>query len=130
MSDRFAHFRAQEHRYRAGAVMLLERREGDAKILAAPLRLALAWRSVEVSWEVPESDCPESERAVWEWLWSNVTVDYLRLAQASGQTVEDVEHWIPQLIASRLLYPDGSIASIVDQIAEGVINGAVRPKGI
>lgn len=122
MADLFAPFRARELAFRANAVALL--RDPDA------VRVALSWRSVPVAWKFPDSAPPADEAGIWRWIWTEVDADEADLARASGVAPADVRYWLRVLIANRLIYPDGTIADVVDELANRQVAEATLPKGL
>lgn len=127
MTDPFAYFRSRELALRANAVALLR---DPSHAFSEPLRVALAWRVTPVDWTPPATPCPSTESAVWCWLWDGVDADEVQIAIASSLPVEDVRHWLRQLIANRLIYPDGTIAAIVDEIGNRALAEVTLPKGL
>lgn len=122
MADWLAPFRAREPVFRANAAALL--------MDPACVRVALAWRGLVVSWELPETPCPETEGGAWGWLWEGVDADEEALAQAAGIAPRDARYYLRVLIANRLIYPDGTVADIVDEIGNRQVSGATLPRGL
>lgn len=122
MSDWLAPFRAREMALRANAVALLRS--------PAVLRVALAWRVTPIACELPASPCPAGESAIWRWIWEGVDVDEDAIAAAAGVAPEDARHFLRALILNRLIYPDGSVATIVDEVGNRALAEATLPKGL
>lgn len=127
MADWLDQFRRREADFRGAAVALL--RTG-APADNAPLRLALAWQAVDPTWEPPADPCPATESAIWRWIWEGVDVDEGEIARAAGVAIEDVRHYLPQLIANRLIYPDGTVSSVVQDVANRAVIDQTLPKGL
>lgn len=125
--DFLAPFRAREHAFRANAITLLR---DPTHAYSAPLRVALAWRVLPVAWTLPQSPCPMTEAEIWLWLWEGVEADETALAEACGIPPEDVRHWLKQLIANRLIYPDSTVANVVDEIGNRALADVSLPKGL
>ena len=122
MPDYLSPFRSRESAFRANAVALLRD--------PAALRVALAWRVTPVAWSFPSTTCPDSEAAIWQWLWEGVDVDETTIAQAAAVAPEDARHFLRIAILNRLIYPDGTIASIVDEIGNRALAESTLPKGL
>lgn len=83
---------------------------------AALIRIILCWSSAEIKRMRNPKLCKEtSDEAKWNWLWSQITYsrdDLLaRIPAAGSRTAKALD----ALIASRILYPDGTINSYVQR---------------
>lgn len=120
--DPFVQFRRREQALQANAVAVLQ--------APAALRVALAWRAVRIEFEPPETEPPESEAECWLWIWSGVDTDETALSQAAGVCTHDLRYWLNVLIRNRMIYPDGSVAEIVETIAQRQIGETTLPRGL
>jgi len=114
MVDWLGHWRRTEDARRSTALQLTR---SDAL-----LRVALAWSLLPVSFDPPAdtaaAQLPDSEPEIWLWLWDFCDADERELAAAAGVLPEDCRLYLKQLIASRLIYPDGTVAAVVTDTAE------------
>lgn len=59
------------------------------------------------------SAAPLDDNDKWRWLWEHCTFDPVELAQITGLK-EDVLPAIDAAIGNRLVYPDGTISSVIE----------------
>ena len=81
---------------------------------AALQKIVIAGSSIDVARRgrfEPPSNASRTE--VWTQLWECVEFSIAQLAERSGLTRAFVERRLPQLVANRVLYPDGSVHSSV-----------------
>ena len=80
------------------------------------MKIIVAWVSLDVrKVEHPSAPRGESDREIWDWLWSNARYSLDDLAEMSGLTVPLVERKLKPLIRNRVLYPDGTVNSFVQR---------------
>lgn len=88
-------------------------------------------------WRKPRTKQPEGTLARWKWLWSGFKggPDYpeflIQLAAAAGASEQSVYNCWPTIMASRLVYPDGSLSeNAADMVGAFVVRHLprVRPQ--
>lgn len=125
MVDWLGHWRRTEDARRSAALQLTR---SDAL-----LRVALAWALLPVTFDPPTdvaaAQVPDSEPEVWRWLWDFCDADERELAAAAGVLPEDCRLYLKQLIAARLIYPDGTVAAVVTETAERQLADTL-PRGL
>ncbi len=80
------------------------------------MRIALAWKQTEVARArrlTQFRGCSESD--VWSWLWENARYDRASLLARIPNATAKTERNLDALIASRVLYPDGTISPFVER---------------
>ena len=97
-----------------------EKENPEAVLLVADdpefTKIIVAWTSLDVRpVETPSLLQGESEREVWDWLWTNAEYSIADLAERSDLTVPLVERKLKPLIGNRVLYPDGSVNSFIQR---------------
>lgn len=133
----FQVFRDLEHRYRGKLAVLLTRGEkGEAVIREEPLRVLAAWQGCGATWQVPETECPETEVAAWEWIWEGCSVteldldSFAMLAEASGFCPEDTRYYWRILKNARAIYPDGTLSNDATKLVELAVSAVMVPQGL
>jgi AraC-like DNA-binding protein len=79
-------------------------------------KIIVAWTSLDLRQADDPTDLAgQSEREIWDWLWTNTRYSLDDLAERSGLTSSLVERKLKPLIGNRVLYPDGTVNSFVQR---------------
>lgn len=114
-------YKAQEQSRRNAGVLLVT----DPRLMS----IALAWSATTVTLQVPDRVMAPDE--LWDWLCDTCDFDDTQLAIASGVSdIGDLEIHLTKLFRHRLIYPDGTIAHVVTEVADMQLLPAVTPKGL
>ena len=74
----------------------------------------MAWTSLDMRQADDPTDLAgQSEREIWDWMWTNTRYSLDDLAERSGLASPLVERKLKPLIGNRVLYPDGTVNSFV-----------------
>ncbi len=104
--EKLNYFKGNEH---PEAVLLVA---GNAELA----RIAVAWKQTAVHRRKNLSKLTgESEEATWNWLWENVRYDRAKFLTHIPNANVRTEKNLDALIASRVLYPDGSLNTFVER---------------
>lgn len=82
------------------------------------IKIIIAWSMLDVRWkENPVESHGDSEREVWEWLWSNSRYSIAELKEKADIRLADwvIQEKIKPLIGNRVIYPDGTTNSYVQR---------------
>lgn len=120
LDDHLNPFRAVEKNYISSAVFLVDDLE--------QCRLIAAWKLIPVHWE-NEGPKPEGAQRIWEWLWEGCNYDADRLRDVAKVTKQTFERIWLSTVASRLIYPDGTISEVADSIVTRVAAEAAKKGG-
>jgi hypothetical protein len=89
-------------------------------------RILAAWESIGGLWTTPEGDTPDDVVDRWLWLWSGVTLDIERLVTASMVDEALLMEKLDQLILTRIIFPDGTLAEWASRLATGQVAAALK----
>jgi hypothetical protein len=81
-------------------------------------KIVVAWMNLDIKQAGTLSGFPgESEREVWEWLWSNASYNILELKEQIGTSLTEkaLKNKLKPLIGNRIIYPDGTVNSYVQR---------------
>jgi hypothetical protein len=94
-------------------------------------RIVVAWTNtcVEQEENPPEPD-GDSENAVWDWLWKNVSFSKEELFTKSSVPSHRFDERVDTLIGNRIICPDGTVNSFVQRYLREKVLGlfGARPK--
>jgi len=80
------------------------------------IRIILCWSRVKIRQIGPLKACnTRGDEEKWAWLWSNVSYRRDHLLASIPSATDRTEKELDALIASRILYPDGTINSFVQK---------------
>ena len=70
------------------------------------------WPHMKLTHKRDNSEAPNDLNQRWRWLWDNCDFNPVELAQLTGLK-EDVLFALDAAIGNKLIYPDGSISSVI-----------------
>lgn len=72
----------------------------------------------------------ESENDVWEWLWQNCRYSRPELMEKAGMSLSEsmLERKMKPLIGNRVVYPDGTVNSLVQRYLRDRVLKLFEPK--
>jgi len=107
----------------AEALDLLKMRDyrGGALLIAGdPMakKLLAAWAVTPLIWIPPTSEAPADtdHNGLWDWIWEDTEIDLDLLSRRSGVPYSFMEPKLTILVASRLIFPDGTISDFAEKI--------------
>ena len=93
------------------------------------VRIAVAWSTTHI--ERKEELSPftgDSESDAWEWLWRNTDYGCDELMRKTGVNELWFDEKLRQLIANRVIYPDGTVNSFVQRYLREKVLKLFDPK--
>lgn len=79
-------------------------------------RITAAWPQVRLHRAQVDSPVPLNRAEQWRWLWEHVRYSIADVAVVSGISERSASRFLPQLIANRLIYPDGTLHSFARRL--------------
>jgi hypothetical protein len=93
-------------------------------------KVLVAWPRITITRKPNSDPLPEDDNGVWRWLWRGVEFDANELASIAAIHVLMARQKVDQLRGNRLIFPDGTIAKMAEQLmtakAAEAINRAVN----
>lgn len=131
--DPFQYFRDREGAESYRAAVLVQGATGALRIREDLLRVCLAWAGSCAVFCAPISKLPDTatEQQAWLWLWEGCSVDIEQestagpLLDALGMQYEDARRLMRIAISARIVYPDSTVHSEVQQIAQRALSALV-----
>jgi len=80
-------------------------------------RILRAWPEVSTSWR-PNGTAPRNLEKRWRWIWEHLLIDYGQLSVLTGLDRKEAAEQLQLCASLRLVYPDGSVSSLVSEQLE------------
>ena len=84
------------------------------------------WSMMPSTWSHPRTPAPKDKRALWDWVWEGVSIDWFEFSVRAGITVSRLQRLFAPLRANRLVYPDGSLPSHASSFLKAEVLKALK----